>query len=913
MLAASLHKRVQQIVRITTVMQQYASWIQRRHQGLLKIVTCGIVLAMLTQEVPCLAADNDLDGVEKSFAQIKQEGRDRSSFLNQKLTQTTFDGIPEPDLKQYHDVVAPLLKTKCLSCHGPDEEHANLRIDQISPNLMVGESVERWREIYKVLSNSEMPPDDEPDFALSDAERKHLINWISAEMNKASFVRRNTSDHTSFRRMTRAEYNYAIQDLLGLPYAIGSSLPTETAAEDGFIKNSELLQMSAMQFQSYRELALTALKRVTVQGPQPEPVTYDILMQEQMEALKTAKNAKLFNEAQDDFQNQAKRQHLFNPETGDGLAFSNGSVKPNPTPDDSFPPAVSGVVLALNSSQESKWNLDRFLPDDGIMRVSIRVGRTTTEANEHASVRLIFSAHTSNNANFTEVISQRDIPVTASTDEPEYIHFDIPLSEIQRNPFRKLATEFPRRDEFLHIRNVSSTRNNKNPLRLHIDHVRITAPYYAQWPPKTHTDIFFASENVNDENVYGREVLDRFLLRVWRRPADPNEIDQFMKLFEILRTDLPNFEDAMLEVLATALASPEFLYLTEKLAGTPGQEVDSISNFELATRLSFFLWSSLPDDELLTVAKTGNLHHKDVLSGQVKRMLADPKARRFHESFVSQWLGLDALNSTSHIKDTEFLAAIREEPIAFFTEVLDRNGSVLDFLHSDYVVVNERLARHYGVPDVFGPTFQRAEVNRSQHRGGLLTGAGVMAMNSDGSDSNPLKRGVWLLERILDDPPPPPPPDVPEVDLTDPRILEMTLKERIADHRNKPACASCHSRIDPWGIAFENFDAQGSFRTRVGKKSVDATSTLFNQQQLDGIDGLKRYLLSERQDQFVRAIVHKMTAYALGRPLTFADRSDVDRLTVQFRQSGDQLADLIHLITSSDLFHAKQKTGTSHE
>ena len=864
--------------------------------------------------LPVSAAEPTRAGSEKGFEQLKQEGRAKSSFLNQTTERVEFAGIPEANLQEYKAVVAPLLEAKCLSCHGPDEEHANLRIDEISPNLLAGESVERWREIYKVISNSEMPPDDEPDLALTDAERKQLIKWISSEMNKASVVRRNTSEHTSFRRMTRAEYNYAIQDLLGLPYPIGNVLPSETASEDGFIKNSELLQMSAMQFETYRDLALDALKRVTINGPRSEPVIYDISMNDQMEKLATAKNAKAFNKSDDNYQNQAKRQHLFNPETGDGLSFANGSVKPNTGTDEPPTSVPSPVVLVLNRSQEAKWNLDRFLPDDGIMRVSIRVGRTTMESNEHTSIRLIFSAHTSNNANFTDVISKRDIPVTASATDPEYIHFDIPLSEIQRNPFRKLETTFPRRDEFLHLRNVSSTRNNKEPLQLHIDHVRITAPYHAQWPPKTHTDIFFASEMSNDEIAYGREILERFLLRVWRRPADTREIDQFMSLFASFRADLPTFEDAMLEVLATALATPEFLYLTEQVTERQKEEqTKEIDDFVLASRLSFFLWSSIPDDELLTLAKQGTLKRKATLKKQVTRMLADPKARRFEDSFVNQWLGLDGLNSATHVQDAELLAAIKQEPIAFFAELLSRNGSVLEFLHSDYVLVNERLARHYGVRDVYGPDFQRVEVTPGQHRGGLLTGAAVMAMNSDGEDSNPLKRGVWLLERILDDPPPPPPPDVPEVDLTDPRILEMTLKERIADHRNKAACASCHSRIDPWGIAFENFDAQGSFRSHIGKTPVDATSTLFNQQELSGIDGLKQYLLLDRQDQFIRAIVHKMTAYALGRPLTFADRADVDRLAVQFRQSGDGLEDLIHLITSSDLFHAKQKTGSDHE
>ena len=201
--------------------------------------------------------------------------------------------------------------------------------------------------------------------------------------------------------------------------------------------------------------------------------------------------------------------------------------------------------------------------------------------------------------------------------------------------------------------------------------------------------------------------------------------------------------------------------------------------------------------------------------------------------------------------------------------------------------------------------FARCPVAAETHRGGILTAAGMLTMNSDGTDSHPLKRGVWLLERILQDPPPPPPADVPKVDLTDPRILEMTLKERIADHRNKPACISCHSRIDPWGIAFENYDALGAWRTNIKNKPVDATSVLFNKQELAGVDGLKRHLLADRQDQFARAMVHKMSAYALGRPLTFADHADVDGLTAQFRKKGDRLADLIHLVVSSNLFNSK--------
>jgi hypothetical protein len=205
---------------------------------------------------------------------------------------------------------------------------------------------------------------------------------------------------------------------------------------------------------------------------------------------------------------------------------------------------------------------------------------------------------------------------------------------------------------------------------------------------------------------------------------------------------------------------------------------------------------------------------------------------------------------------------------------------------------------------VFGPHFRKVAITPQVNRGGVLTSAVIMTMNSDGKDSHPLKRGVWMLKRVLDDPPPAPPPNVPEVDLTDPEILKMTLKERIVNHRSKPACLSCHSRIDPWGIAFENYDAVGQFRTQIKNVPVDASSELFNRQTLAGIVGLKQYLFTDRQDQFARALVHKLTAYALGRPLTFADRAEIDDLTGQFRRRDDRLGDLIELIVNSTLFNS---------
>ena len=364
----------------------------------------------------------------------------------------------------------------------------------------------------------------------------------------------------------------------------------------------------------------------------------------------------------------------------------------------------------------------------------------------------------------------------------------------------------------------------------------------------------------------------------------------------------------MLEVLATGLATPEFLYITKKAPQVQREEMAKVSQLELATRMSYFLWSSVPDFQLLKYAHAGKLSDPKVLNAQISRMLKDSRAKRFSKNFVHEWLGLKAIDHVNIDKklfrhySPEFKNIMLQEPVEFFSEVLKSNNSILDFIHSNYLVINERLSNHYRINGVYGPHFRKVPIDPKTNRGGILTSAAVLTMNSDGKDSHPLKRGIWLLEKILHDPPPPPPPNVPEVDLTDPKILQMTLKERLADHRNHPACKSCHMKIDPWGIAFENFDALGAFRDKIKKKPVDATSTLFNKQELAGMDGLKRYLLVDRQDQFAKAMVHKVSSYALGRPLSFSDYADIDEITAKLRKNGDGLQDLVRLVINSEIF-----------
>jgi len=896
------------------------------------------------------AASNE----QLSLQKAREIGRLKSNLLTAvKKTANPSLISNKANLAGFNKLMLPVFKKNCINCHGPKKSKGKFRVDELDPDLLKGPHINKWLEVYEVLSNDEMPPDDEPDFELADSDRSKMIDWLAAEMNKASHVRRNEAGNSSFRRMTKYEYNYALQDLLQLPYDFVSSLPPENISEEGFKNSSHLLQMSAMQFEIYRKIGLKSLKKATVNGDRPKMVNFKLSMQELMDKKlekiekelvvkklaeiqeteaekklaeikkakvknnKDIKNTKKINDVKKAKKKKkvAKKKKkggaldIFNHHTGKKYRIENWPIKYNKTTL-KIPP-VSSTVYVLRNKKSLKLNMNNHLPDKGIMRVRIRVGRSTKKPNEYSSLRLIISAQTSNNANFSAIISKKDIQVKALFDNPEVIEFEIPLAEIPRNPLRNEKGKGRMVDEILSIQHISNAGKTKEPLNLYIDYLDVSGPYYKYWPPKTHENVFVKSENRNNEEKYGREILNEFMPRAWRRPITVAEVERFMGLFTKYRSDFTNFEDTMLEVLSTVLASPNFLYLTQTIASNKSKDPEAISELELASRLSFFLWSSIPDDELLRLAFQKKLSEPQILKKQTSRMLSDPRSQRFSERFVTQWLGLDGIDNVNintklyKTYDSSLKKASREEPVAYFNEVLKNNNSILDFIHSDYVVINERLAKHYKIPSVFGPQFRKVTIAGNIKRGGVLTTAGILTMNSDGKDSHPLKRGIWLIERILNDPPPPPPPSVPKVDLTDPRILKMTLKERMADHRNNPACMSCHSKIDPWGIAFENYDAVGGYRTLVNNKKVDATSELYNNQKLAGVIGLKRYILVDRQDQFVRAMVHKMTSYALGRHMSFKDRADIDEMTVKLRKNGDSLSSLVNLIVRSDLFHTK--------
>ena len=888
----------------------------------------------------------------QTLQELKVTAAQRSKYRQpprQAVDSVAVAEVPAANLAEFQKIVQPILHQACVQCHGPDTQEGNIRIDTLDPDLLHGDDVDWWLEVMAVLSNGEMPPPESDE--LPDEDRRRVVDWLSHEVQIASTVRRATAGHSSFRRLTRYEYNYAMQDILGLPWDFAKDLPPEAHSDDGFQNSSEMLHMSVMQFETYRQLARTALLKAIVQGERPAVIRWGVTMQAaadrewpkqsaQLEKLKeqfkddAAKQQQEVDKLTASFNEPHSRPYYLERSTGrtaraewsyGGAKYAFGSTD---TPFQ-FPDAVDHVaVIPAGRNQRLTVELGDQIPEKGIMRVRVRASKASDEDHRIPSLQLEFGFQASNEGQADSKVSSQDTPIDAASDSPKIYEWDVPLGEIYpRNDFRGLSKmgALPSPSEYIRFVNSSVPQGGHGDIL--IDSVEVMAPVYDQWPPESHTRIFFDSPQKDNETQYAAEVLARFMSRAWRRSPSQAEVDAKIELFAAMRPECIDFEEAMIEVLATVLSSPSFLYVvTEDHAAetrsetTAGDDADAnananangpqrLSDYELATRLSLFLWCSVPDDQLLGLAASQQLSNADILSAQVKRMLADPRSQRFSEHFVQQWLDMQLLDFLSIDKsvmafESSLKAAMQHEPVALFQQVLNNNESVLNFIHTDYTMSNERLALHYGLPAVRGNHFRPVKLDETQ-RGGLLTQAGLLAMNSDGKDSHPLKRGVWLLKILLNDPPPPPPPAVPEIDLADPEIAKLTLKQRIEDHRNHAACMSCHAKIDPWGIAFENYDAAGRWRNQIHGQPVDAASLLFNYQELSGIDGLKRFLLENRQDQFVRAIVHKISTYALGRMLTFDDHASIDNITAQVRQQSDGLETIILLLVNSELFQSR--------
>ncbi|MFK8112639.1 MAG: DUF1592 domain-containing protein [Rubripirellula sp.] len=451
---------------------------------------------------------------------------------------------------------------------------------------------------------------------------------------------------------------------------------------------------------------------------------------------------------------------------------------------------------------------------------------------------------------------------------------------------------------------------------LHIHHVKLRGEQRRNLfvdpnkLPASHKKLIFATpdDNVSEDQATA-SVLGRLASRGFRRPATKDEIIRLTKLAAQVRADGGTYEEGIQIGLQAVLVSPHFLFRVEQPeTSDPSGKMPPITDYELATRISYFLWSSMPDDELLSLAHRGQLRDRKRLLSKVARMMQDPRANRFVENFAGQWLQLRNLESVKpdtrvfRSFDDEVRGLMRRETLTFFAGVMRENMPVTTLLDGNFTYLNERLAQFYNIPNISGSNFRRVSLEGSP-RGGLLTHASVLTVTSNPTRTSPVKRGKWILDNLLNTPPPPAPPNIPELEKSK---LVGTLRERMEQHRNNPACASCHNMMDPLGFALENFDAVGRWRTKDGRDEINAVGKMPDGTTFNGVSDLKRLLATERKEQFTRCLTEKLMIYALGRGTEYYDKCAIDQIMAYTAANDFKFAYLIAGIIESDPF---QKQG----
>lgn len=448
--------------------------------------------------------------------------------------------------------------------------------------------------------------------------------------------------------------------------------------------------------------------------------------------------------------------------------------------------------------------------------------------------------------------------------------------------------------------NDPKLRGDRN---LYVMRMEVRGPKdYKPVMPEPHRRLFVVDHTKMEEMEAAKVILSNFLRRAWRRPVSAAEVDRVLKFVKLARSKGDSFESSIGLAVQASLVSPHFLFRMEKDPDT-SDGIRALSDFEIAGRLSYFLWSSMPDEELFLLAKEGKLKNPAVLAAQVKRMLKDGKSRALVDNFAGQWLQLRTLDTLSPDPKlfpayAKLKNAIRAETEMFFEEVVREDRSVLDFLSGRYTYLNADLAAHYGYKDLkLGDEMKRVTIS-GDIRSGVVTHASILTITSNPDRTSPVKRGKWILENILGTPPPPAPAAVPELETDSKAELKGTLRQRMEQHRADPTCASCHRRMDPLGFSLENFNAVGAWRTADGKHPIDATGELPTGEKFEGPSGLKK-VLAGKKDDFVRCLTEKMLTYSLGRGLEYYDACAVDQIMKAMKRDDYRFSTLVTEIALS--------------
>lgn len=806
--------------------------------------------------------------------------------------------------------VAPLFEKHCYGCHSGAKAKGKLQVDKLNPDFVKGKDGDHWRDVFDRLNFGDMPPASEP--ALKKEDRALMTAWLDQERRRAALAK---NQATHFRRLTRREYERTLQDLLGLPIEFGARLPEDGRSKDGFRNDGDALRMSPLQYETYLQIADEALAEAVVSGPAPVVHRYRLSVGEKYADFAVTGLPKPEGRPGESFEYETKKSKAFRIWNMSAPSKATDKDKAKVWDGTLAPSAIRRFGEAAVQMPDRCYAFGFHQAfRKGETRIKVRAARVEPARGADAP-RLPSLTVAIGSTNFHGVeLKIVGEPIIIDHSDYRTYEFRVRMENVS------VPNTGPLNDKNSAVvaawNSAKAIKDEKLPPRLKIEWIEFENPYFEAWPPPTHTNILFARGEM-PEAAYAREVVRRFAVRAYRGPVAPAELDRLMTYWTKARASTETLEGSLRDTLGVVLSSPRFLGLP---VSRMGGAKERLTDHELAARLSYFLWSTMPDETLVRLADAKKLRDPAVLSAHIRRMIQDPRAWLFIEQYTEQWLDLDRLQRVTVSKssypgfDDQLAAAMRLETIHFFGEVLRGDLSMFEFLSSDLTCVNETLATHYGITGVTGPKFRKVKLDDAHHRGGLLTHASVLTGNSDGRDGHPIKRGVWLLKNLFDETPPPPPPNVPELDRANPLVKNLTIPQALAVHRNTTACMGCHRKIDPWGIAFEEYDAVGNWqrdgagaalRKRRTSHPLDAKAELPTGVKVDGMRELQKELLRTKSDDFRRAMLRKMMAYGLGRPLTLGDVEAADALVPALRKRDDRLLALIELIAASEAFQSK--------
>ncbi|MDA7864578.1 DUF1592 domain-containing protein [bacterium] len=797
----------------------------------------------------------------------------------------------------------------CSKCHDTNTQKGDITLTEIygsdlpSGTVSPQDRAELYEQVLSVLESGEMPPEDQP--RPNKAATTRVRNWLEFRLQASLDHGSEEKASKTTRRLTNFEYQNTIRDLLGFQLNLIDDLPKDPVTAYRFNNTSDLMRLGPEQIARYLSTARRAMEAAIVAPEAPK---------------------------KHEWKTEWKPHGLDKGLGGDELGVW-GNRRNTP---------ATGMGL-------------QSIPKNGEYRIRMQASAILPPNIDELPLRLVMGFTLNINSATQQMEPVGTIRLHNTPDAPEIFEFrgrienhPVQLGKI-RNGVRQPDTMVITPQNLYDDGTLNEGNRNIAMPRAVINWIAFEAPITEEWPPAHHKRILFESPlKEQDPPAYLRTVLKRFMSRAYRRPVTEHEIDSFVRIYNLILPGINSPEAAMRETLAMVLISPQFLYHTSNASE------GSWAAYELASRLSYFLWGSMPDDELIELAGSGRLLDNDVIASQVSRMLKDQRATDFVTNFTVQWLSLSKLKTVPINRalfprflyyvaageragtEVPYLPTIRDhmqrETIGFVQQLITQNRSVTNLIDSDFAYLNQALAAHYGIQGVQGDQFRVVPIKSNQHLGGLLTHGSILLANGTGSAPHPVYRAVWLREAMLGDEVPAPPADVPALSESVGETSENALgiKDLLAKHRQKESCNDCHSRLDPWGIPFERYNATGRFQPNVPKEgirvsgfqkkihrdlrgysayldsinteSVNASAKLPSGEMVENLDDLKNHLLKERKHDVAENILRRLLGYALGRELDWRDHFEVKRLMSESHKSDFRLRDMIILICQSTTF-----------